>query len=449
MNACFKHSYFPEKLLKGEILPIIKNKKDSASQSNNYRPIMQSSCLLKLFEIHLLNYLSEKIHFNNAQFGYCKNLSTTHTCFLLKEIINNYKRGKGKLFATFIDLSKAFDRVDHSILISKLKARDIPNDIVKLISCYLNEQTACIKWKNSNSKFKPINVGVRQGGILSPFLFKLYIDDVLKDISKLNEGCKLGLNRINVIAYADDIVLLTNSLDSLNNIFSLLKLKLDNLKLIINYNKTKCMVFSSRDKQLLNEVVFDGKSIEVVNEYKYLGNYITTNLDDKRDIELKLNNFYSSFYSIIRNFPNVNLNTFMVLFNSFCVPFYGLALWNNNNLFSKQIFKVFEKAYCGAIKQMLKVPKYTSNHKIAELCNIFLFKHLVNIIQLKFFVQIHNVPNTIFTLNNFFFKNGLFCGHVFESFNTLYNVNIQNNDFRALIARVSFIQKNEVNCCNL
>ena len=60
-----------------------------------------------------------------------------------------------------------------------------------------------------------------------------------------------------------------------------------------------------------------------------------------------------------------------------------------------------EKTYCGTINQMLKVPKYTSNHKIAELCNIFLFKNLVNIIQLKFFVQIHSVPNTIFSLNNF------------------------------------------------
>ena len=147
------------------------------------------------------------------------------------------------MFATFIDLSKVFDRVDHNILSSKLKAMDIPNNIVKLIFCYLKKQTACIKWKNSNSNFKPINVGVHEGGILLLFLFKLYIDDVLSDISKLNKSCKLGINRIIVLFYADDIVLLINFLDSLNNIFSLLKLKLDNLKLIINYNKTKCMIF--------------------------------------------------------------------------------------------------------------------------------------------------------------------------------------------------------------
>ena len=86
-------------------------------------------------------------------------------------------------------------------------------------------------------------MGVCQGGILLSFLFNLYIDDVLKDISKLNKSCKLEINRINILAYADEIVLLTNSLDSLNNNFSLLKLKLDNLKLLMNYNKIKCMIF--------------------------------------------------------------------------------------------------------------------------------------------------------------------------------------------------------------
>ena len=91
-----------------------------------------------------------------------------------------------KLFATLMYLSKAFYQVNHNILISKLKARNIPNDIVKLIYCYLNEQTACVKWKNSNSNFMPINVGVHEGGILLLFLFKLYIDDVLSDICKLN-----------------------------------------------------------------------------------------------------------------------------------------------------------------------------------------------------------------------------------------------------------------------
>ena len=100
-------------------------------------PVLQSPYLLKLFEINFLNYLSEKIHFNTAQFAYCKGLSITNTCFLLKEIFGNYKRERGKLFAKFIDFSKAFDWVDHDTLISILIASDIPNDIVKLIIRYL------------------------------------------------------------------------------------------------------------------------------------------------------------------------------------------------------------------------------------------------------------------------------------------------------------------------
>ena len=109
LNLCFLHCYFPPELLRGEITPVVKNKKGNRFDSNNYRPVMQSSCLLKLCEMHLLNYLNDKLYFNNKQFGFSHGTSTTDACFLLKETINNYKSNLTPVYANFIDLSKAFD----------------------------------------------------------------------------------------------------------------------------------------------------------------------------------------------------------------------------------------------------------------------------------------------------------------------------------------------------
>ena len=104
----------------GDINPIIKNLKGNTTDSSNFRPVMQSSCLLKIFELHILSYLEEKIHFNIRQFGFKKGSSTADACLLVKETANEYIKQKGKAYAAFIDLSKAFDKVDHYILGNQL-----------------------------------------------------------------------------------------------------------------------------------------------------------------------------------------------------------------------------------------------------------------------------------------------------------------------------------------
>ena len=76
---------------------------------------------------------------------------------------------------------------------------------------YLRNQTARITWNGEAGDYHFVNEGVRQGGILSPILFKLYIDNMICDISEMGVGCKLGFNRLNILAYVDDIVILSNS----------------------------------------------------------------------------------------------------------------------------------------------------------------------------------------------------------------------------------------------
>ena len=443
-NLCFRHCYIPRGLLKGEITPIIKDKKGNKCDSNNYRPIMQSSCLLKLIEMHLLYVLEDKLSFDSKQFGFCRNTSTTDACFLLKETIYSYISKKSKVFANFIDLSKAFDLVNHACLIDILKEKSIPDDIIEIIKFYLQNQYACIKWNGYKGDFRMINRGVRQGGILSPILFKIYIDDIIKNITKLGIGCRLGLATVNIIAYADDIVLLASSKECLDILYTKFCQDIKKLDLKINVNKSKIVIFhQGKIRNNLSHICLDETLFQIENQYKYLGNIITYNLEDETDVLYKLNSFYSSFNSIIRTFKGVNLETLLYLFKSFCLPQYGLALWTSQNIYYKQSFKSFEVAYNNAIKNILDCPRYASSHIAADICQLLMLKHKVNVIQLRYYHRLSNFLNPIFTLNKINLKNGLFYKHVFNSFIRIYNVKINMNPLCASTSRVHWMQSHE------
>ena len=99
--------------------------------------------------------------------------------------------------------------------------------------------------KNYSSSFEYIEKGVRQGGVLSPFLFKIYMNEILNDICNMDQGCIIGINRVNILAYADDIVLCAPSIESMNDIFTKFCCHISDVSLKINFDKTKCMMLGS------------------------------------------------------------------------------------------------------------------------------------------------------------------------------------------------------------
>ena len=445
LNCCFNHNFIPNEMLKGDILPIIKEKNGNISSSNNYRPIMQSSCILKLLELHILEFLDEKVFFNSTQFGFERGVSTSHACLLLKEILFKYRINNMKVYALFADLSKAFERVDHFKLGNLLLSRNVPPDLVHLIMVYLRNQKARVRWNGSSGDYSYVNWGVRQGGIISPLLFKLYVDDILDKINSKNEACSFGLSRIGAIAYADDVILLSHNLDGLRSIFRVFSDELKHRNLKINESKTKCMIFNEKQKNVPSRLKFNNFDFEIVSSMKYLGNTISNDLLDNEDVELKLHNFYKSFHSIFRSFCNINIETFLYLFNMYCTPSYGIELWNPSIVFKKQIFKTFEIAYSSALKRICSVPKYTSSHWIAEMTNQLLFKHYFNLLQARFFKRLGSCNKPLFILNCYFIKSGYFYTNVLQNFRLNYQIDISFLDVDIIKSRIEWVQLHESN----
>ena len=443
-NSCFIHCYIPCDLLKGIINPTVKDLKGNMTEASNYRPVMQSSCLLKIFETHLLNIISEKISFNQRQFGFRGGVSTTDTCFLLKEVMHKHSKYRKSGIVMFIDLSKAFDKVNHFKLGEMLLNEDIPVDIIFILMHYLRNQSAKIVWNDASSDDYQIEWGVRQGGILSPFLFKFYINSIINNISSLEEGCNIGISKINILAYADDIALVANTKEHMNLIYDRLKSQLEGLGLQINKSKTKCLLFGlSNVGNIPKTLVLAGDEIEVVSTYKYLGHYIEGTLNDDKDMEHKLMKFYGSTNSILRNFKNVDVNTLLFLFTSYCKPMYGLTLWNNKSSFNKCNFKTLNIAFNNTLKRIIGVPKYTSNHITADIAGHLLLGNQIALLQSGFYYRLLNSKSLLIRYNLPFLKTGHFFSYINELFNIKYGIEICHCEYDVIKSRIIWVQKHE------
>ena len=190
-TAVLRHGHMPSAVRNCILVPIPKPHKDP-TVSDSYRPIALAPILSKVLEkCILLRYRSCFIT-SDLQFGFKRGFSTELCSGIIKNVITKYLHNGTNVFGCFLDASKAFDRVNHSLLFDMLLKRNIPTAVLRLLLSWYKEQTLSVRWNLSYSE--PFNVtnGVRQGGVLSPILFTVYLDELLLRLSNLGIGCHFG-----------------------------------------------------------------------------------------------------------------------------------------------------------------------------------------------------------------------------------------------------------------
>ena len=201
------YNYMPEQLRNCILVPIPKANKDHAN-SDSYRPISLASALSKALEwCILLQYLTT----SGLQFGFKERMSTTLCTGTVKNVISRYMHEGSSVFACFLDASKAFDLVNQEILFNRLLESNFPIHLTRFFLTWYKDQRMCVRWKNAFSNSLPISNCVRQGGVLSPILFTIYIDDLLDDLRNRGVGCFWDSVFAGAMGYADDVVLLAPS----------------------------------------------------------------------------------------------------------------------------------------------------------------------------------------------------------------------------------------------
>ena len=211
-NTCISHAHFPTLLSNSFITPVIKNKYGDLNNKNNYRPIAIASAISKIFEYILRCRILPFIKSSDHQMSFKPNVGTETCVFLLKEIVRSYIGNSTPVHCCFLDASKAFDRINHSKLFNKLHQRGVPKYLIAILANWYKTSRTSVRWGNSLSNSFCSSNGVRQGSLLSPVLFALYVDDLSKLLSEAKIGCCVGSLIVNHIFYADDIVLFSPSI---------------------------------------------------------------------------------------------------------------------------------------------------------------------------------------------------------------------------------------------
>ena len=329
LTGFLMHGYLPESMMSVVLVPIIKDKTGKINSKDNYRPIAIASTLSKLFEKILLERLSNYLFTSSHQFGFKPKHSTDTCIYVLKEAVDFYVNQQSSVYLCFLDATKAFDRVNHDVLFDKLKKRGVPGYLIRILTFWYSNQKMMVRWGNVMSESFNVSNGVRQGRILSPYLFNVYMDDLSLRLKKHYAGCKIANNIINHLFYADDLVLLCPSHRGLQELLETCeKFALEH---DIIFNTRKSVVMVRRCKLLKDTTVqplkLNNIALTEVTETKYLGYFLTADGKDYRDMIRACRLLYAQGNSLIRKFHMCTDKVKIKLFTTYCSQIYCAHLW--------------------------------------------------------------------------------------------------------------------------
>ena len=188
-KTMLRHAFVPNQFRLGFIVPIIKDQQGNHADISNYRGITISPIASKLFEHLLKSVFFDCLSTSDYQFGFKRNSSTVHALHCLKQTVNFYVNNGSRVFCCFLDASKAFDRVVHAGLYLKLMDKNVPLAFLDIIISWYGGLLCRVRWGDQYSDWFLVTAGVRQGGVLSPDLYSIYVDDLISKLKLTLKGC--------------------------------------------------------------------------------------------------------------------------------------------------------------------------------------------------------------------------------------------------------------------
>lgn len=338
INLSLEQGTFPQKLKFAVVKPL--HKKGSKADMGKYRPITLTPVLSKVFEkvfyIRLQKFLDKNKAFAKEQNGFRSNKSTALAAFTLIRKVLDSINNRNPTIALFLDMSKAFDFVDHDILISKLHRYGIRGPAGNWIKSYLSNRcqvTEITKMNKTNrtvenfvSTIKENKYGVPQGSILGPLLFLVYINDLPRAV---NYPTVLFADDTTIVVESDN---LSNYEEKINKALSETVNWLRSNNLNLNTEKTKFIHFHTKQsKDLELNITCDGKPIKQENCHKFLGINIDKHCDWKEQIKAvcsKINKFVFALKKI--RLVISHKTALLVYYGYVCSALrYGIILWGN------------------------------------------------------------------------------------------------------------------------
>ena len=343
INQALVTCEFPKELKISRVKPLLKN--GDVADLCNYRPISLLPSFSKVFEYVIFDQLCNYLRANNLlsiqQYGFRAGHSTELAALKLVDKLTEEMDKNNIPLNIYIDLSKAFDTLNHEILLSKLNYYGISGAENNLFCSYLTGRRQFVDFKGSISNSLAVTTGVPQGSILGPLLFLVYIND-LPSISNIFE----------MLMYADDTTLYCNLNQNtcaivINNELDKISEWLSSNKLSLNVRKTKFMLFHTSHRNIdYPTLKINNSEIERVSDFNFLGLVLSSNLkwhDHVNHISLKISRVIGIMYRLKYIYPQEILQ---MLYNTLIVPHfnYCLLVWGSKIVKGHRIHLLQKKA---------------------------------------------------------------------------------------------------------
>ena len=395
-NQCLEESYYPQLFRKSIVRPIFKSGK--RTDIGNYRPISILPILGKIFEKiifkRLYNFVTHKGIISENQFGFIKKKSTSQANLKVSSAGLKAIQDQSYTLAVFLDFSKAFDCVDHNLLLGKLQKCGIRGLTHDLISSYLSDRYQRVSISSSSSQDKnpmsntflsdeeKISIGVPQGSCNGPLFYILYTNDLNDVLKKVNPN-------VDITMFADDTCLTLHGCDLPNLVHQmndLLKVLYDWCcfnGLTLNAVKSKAVIFSNKNYPNPPQLFINGEIIEYANEIVYLGLVLDSKLKYGKHIENVCNKLSQLSGISYKVGPKFDLNSAKLFYFSFVYSLisYGVVVWGGvlihqscteiNRLWQKILHNLFSRHF-----PQLALHDICKKLKILNLTDIYKFNAL-------------------------------------------------------------------------
>lgn len=338
-NYMIQYEYLPNVYRCGMIIPIYKQNGKDKKDPVNYRGITLTSCLGKLFEKILMTRIQkylDKISFPHPyQFGFRKKAGAISAAYTLQESLMYYNNHNSNVYAAFLDNEKAFDRLWHCGLLTKLKILGINAKVWRIIAHSYTQSSACVAYRGCISNTFPLRRGVGQGRVMSAFLFLVYINDLLNELVMTNGGITVNDMNIPGMLLADDTTLLSSTLNGLQMLVNTAYQYAQNWKLKYNSNKSNWMIFSKKKEVYSsNGITLGSQHIPRAKKVKYAGVTFSQSMKNNDRIVYsfdKAKRVTNSLYSIGLNANGMNPIVSVKVWERVILPsaLYGSELWFN------------------------------------------------------------------------------------------------------------------------
>ena len=359
INFMIKIEYIPDAFGFSVTIPIPKdNSSKLQSASSNYRGITISPIISKIFELCILNIYRKFLNSDAQQFGFKKNVGTSHAIFSVCRVVNYFTENESTVSLCSVDLVQAFDRLNRYILFDKLLSSHCPIQFINIMECWLSKSFTVVKWNGILSTPKLLSSGVRQGGILSPVLFSVYLNDLLIKLKISNLGCFIKHICFSVFMYADDLLLLAVSLRDLQAMIDICEEEFLLLDMKVNFKKSHCMRVGRRYKENIVSPTVGKNKVNCCSELRYLGVTFVAGFSLRCDFHKAKAKFFGSLNSILGKLGKSPSEPLLLsLASSKCSPIlcFGTEACNitnsqianlafvNNSIYVK-IFHTFDKS---------------------------------------------------------------------------------------------------------